>query len=89
MAVEVCNGWLGGVLFVCREVCMQAKLRVLPLYSVGVGSDWEGGLGGVKLSAKQRLELETRGNFVRSCGDGRNLGRSLDPVLAWHLGVGK
>ena len=68
---------------------MQAKLRVLPLYSAGAGSDWECGVGGVKLSAKQRLELETRGNFVRSYGDERNLGRNLDPVLAWHLGMGK
>lgn len=39
---------------------------------------------------KQRLELATRGAFVRSylARDGVDgNGQKLDPVLAWHLGL--
>ena len=61
---------------------MSEKLpRVLPLGLDGAQTSLEN----QKLFAKQRLELETRANFALSCGNARN----LDPVLAWHLGVGK
>ena len=63
---------------------MDEKMKLLPLELAGMGKDWKSGLGSVTFSVKQKLEVETRANFVRSCGDGRK----LDPVLAWHLGVG-
>ena len=64
---------------------MDEKLKLLPPGLAGAGKDSKSGLGSVTFSVKQKLEVETRANFVRSYGDGRK----LDPVLAWHLGVGK
>ena len=60
---------------------MSHKLpRVLPLGLDGAQTS----LDNQKLFANIPLELETRANFARSCGDDRN----LDPVSAWHLGLG-
>ena len=56
----------------------QEKLRTLPLYPESAAANQQ-------LYAKQRLELQRRGEYVRSALT--RGGQALDPVLAFHLGL--
>ena len=57
------------------------ELKTLPLYTSSAVEN-------AKLFAKQRQELQTRGDFVRThLARDRRDGQTLDPVLASHLGL--
>ena len=58
----------------------QDNLRTLPLHTASVAENGQ-------LYAKQRLELQRRGAYVRSTLT--HGGQRIDPVLAFHLGLGE